>query len=74
MSSLIGLLGIAIIFLPFFIFEKFEILHLMMICIGFVFLGIARANNISVLSSQEPVGDELIRDFLKWVKNKLNQK
>jgi hypothetical protein len=42
MSSLLGFLGIILIFLPFLIFKNHGFLTLIMLCIGFVLIGLAK--------------------------------
>lgn len=71
MSSLLGFLGIILIFLPFLIFKNHGFLTLIMLCIGFVLIGLAKGNNMYYMAKKESPGDELIADIIKWIKNRL---
>lgn len=71
MSSLLGLLGLILILLPFLIFKNHGFLTLIMLCIGFVLIGFAKGNNMYYMAKKESPGDDLIADIIQWVKNKL---
>jgi hypothetical protein len=70
MSSLLGFLGIILIFLPFLIFKNHGFLTLIAlhrVCFNWV----GQGNNMYYMAKKESPGDELITDIIKWIKNRL---
>ncbi len=68
LSDLIGLIGIALVLLPWLLLDKPGIGALFTTCVGMVCAGISRADSLSSMLGKGNAGDEFLRDVWRWVR------